>query len=169
MGQFRGERNFPSLSQVCWETFNAFVAIILLHQIIQGVPSVLGLALVDLNFECSTVCPILPGQLGKMVEHPNESQPGPRADWTPSTVTRFYTMFFLKVLVANYLKLVLKTCDRWASFHHFQHCIENIPARKRFHPTPRGRGCSDRWRTPAGRRSAARPPLWSRCSSCASS
>ena len=48
-----------------------------------------GFRRVDLNFECSTVCPILPGlmgiwqkRLGKMVEHPNQSQPnpGPRAD-----------------------------------------------------------------------------------------
>ena len=41
-----------------------------------------GLGLVDLNFTCSTVCPILPGlmgtwqkRLGKMVELPNQSQP----------------------------------------------------------------------------------------------
>ena len=47
---------------------------------------------VDLDFECSTVCPILPGklaevaeQLGKIVEHPNQSQPNPGecADGTP--------------------------------------------------------------------------------------
>ena len=51
---------------------------------IQGVPSARGLGRADLNFECSTVCPILPGlmgiwqkRLGKMVEHPNQSQPNP--------------------------------------------------------------------------------------------
>ena len=49
---------------------------------IQGVPSARRLGWVDINFECSTVCLILPGlvgiwqkHLGKMVEHPNQSQP----------------------------------------------------------------------------------------------
>ena len=59
---------------------------------LQGVPSARGLGLVDLNCECSTVWPILPGvtgiwqkRLGNMVEHTNHSQlnPCPRADGIP--------------------------------------------------------------------------------------
>ena len=53
---------------------------------------VADLCWVDLAFECSTVCPILPGlignlseearQVGKMVEHryPSQPNPGPRPD-----------------------------------------------------------------------------------------
>ena len=59
---------------------------------LQGDSSGRGLGWVDMNFECSTVCPILPGlmgiwqkRLGKMVEHPNLSQPnpGPRPEESP--------------------------------------------------------------------------------------
>ena len=52
--------------------------------IVQGVPSEQRLGFVDLDFECSTVCPTLLGpmgiwqkRLGKMVEHRNQSQPNP--------------------------------------------------------------------------------------------
>ena len=51
---------------------------------LQGVRSACRLGYVDLDFECCTVCPILPGlmgiwqkQLGKMVEHQNLSQHNP--------------------------------------------------------------------------------------------
>ena len=59
---------------------------------VQGVQYARVLSWVDLNFECSTVCPILPGLVGiwqkrlaKMEQHPNLSQPnpGPRGDGTP--------------------------------------------------------------------------------------
>ena len=45
----------------------------------QGDTSSRGKGCIDLNFECSTFCPILYGQkrLGKTVEHPNQSQPNP--------------------------------------------------------------------------------------------
>ena len=54
---------------------------------VQGVPSELRLGFVDLDFECSTVGPNsawadenlaeASGQLGKMVEHRDQSQPNP--------------------------------------------------------------------------------------------
>ena len=55
-----------------------------------------GLGWVDLKFERSTVCPILPdgklvegaGQLYKMVKHQNQSHTsqGLRADWVPCSI-----------------------------------------------------------------------------------
>ena len=37
---------------------------LLVIRLLQGVPSARGLGWVDLNFECSTVCPILPMLMG---------------------------------------------------------------------------------------------------------
>ena len=55
---------------------------------LRGVQSARGMGWVDLNFECPTVCLILPGLMEiwqKWLEHPKQSQPnpGPRADGTP--------------------------------------------------------------------------------------
>ena len=59
---------------------------------------VADLGWLDLDFECSTVCPILPGLmgiwqkgLGKTVEHRNPSQPspGPRPDGPPCIIFDF--------------------------------------------------------------------------------
>ena len=55
------------------------------HTVVQGVPCPRRLGFVDLEFECSTVCPtllVLMGiwqkrQLGKLVEHRNQSQTNP--------------------------------------------------------------------------------------------
>ena len=75
---------------------------------VQGVPSACGVGEVDLNFECFTVCPILPGLMGiwqkrlcswaRWMEHPNQStQPRSTSTWDtllfyqtlPSLVTFF--------------------------------------------------------------------------------
>ena len=60
---------------------------------------------VDLDFECSTVCQILPGlimagQLGKMVEHRNQSHlnQGLRPDGTPCTFAPLRNVPFLMVI-----------------------------------------------------------------------
>ena len=54
-----------------------------------------NLGWVDLNFDCSTVCPILPGlvgiwqkRLGKMVEHPKSMSTEPRF------AKRWVTLYF---------------------------------------------------------------------------
>ena len=52
---------------LCYEAFNANAELIFALigiECIQGVPSELRLGFVDLDFECSTVCPILPGRMG---------------------------------------------------------------------------------------------------------
>ena len=69
---------------------------------IQGVPSARGQGWVNLNFECFANSAWADGnlaeaagQMGKMVEHPNQNQPnpGPQADGTPCTNS--YKMDFI--------------------------------------------------------------------------
>ena len=80
-----------------------------------GVPSARRLGLVDLNFECSTVCPILQkwqrnlakvaGQLCMMLEHPNQCQPnpGPGADGTPCIILVCPEIVFMDTLYLRYI------------------------------------------------------------------
>ena len=97
----------PAVSKIdpgnAWPVFaarlleGAFQGHYLRSRVVQGVPSARRLGWVDLKFECSTASLILVrlmgiGQerLGKMVVHPNQSQPnqvqGSRADGTPCTL-----------------------------------------------------------------------------------
>ena len=87
----------PSDTPVAWDIGAIF------EGYLQGVPSSRGLGWVDLNFQCSTVCPIRPGligvwqkRLGKMAEHPNISQsiPVPGAHGTPCTATYIRMLTF---------------------------------------------------------------------------
>ena len=68
---------------------------------VQGVPSELRMGFVDLNFDCSSICLTawadgnfseVAGQLGKMVEHRNQSQPNPGLSslGTPCTNMPFF-------------------------------------------------------------------------------
>ena len=55
--------------------------------LLQGVPSARGLGWVDLDFEYSTVCPILPWADGSLAEVAGQlGKPGPRANGTPCTI-----------------------------------------------------------------------------------
>ena len=74
---------------------------------LQGVPSTRGLGWVDLNFDCSTVFPILHGLigilqkcLGKRVEHQNQStQPGSTSRWNTLHYSTKFTLVNHNVLV----------------------------------------------------------------------
>ena len=46
---------------------------------IQGVPSARELSLVDFHFECSTVCPILPGKLAEAARQPDKMSGTPKS------------------------------------------------------------------------------------------
>ena len=74
---------------------------------------------VDLNFECSTIYLILLGQnrLGKMVEHPNQSQSNPRtrADGTFCSLSRSYLHQEVSIACPQTRRLGLTSTRRGSS------------------------------------------------------
>ena len=92
---------------------------------------------VDLNFECSTVCPVLLGlmgiwqkQLGKMVERPNQSQPNHK-----STTTSRWDILYNNATVPLRLSNIFSAAHNHKSVIVIPVVAEAILSGWRLHPS----------------------------------